>query len=899
MDMGAAGADGRVYVRRHWAKWAGADGEGGGVRIHLLEHHLADVGACFEALAAQPAIRRGLAHAGGMDELDEATAARLAVFAALHDIGKVNAGFQTKVWPAEDLGGRRRWRGTTHDLDIVPVIMNDDKATADWFFRALPWDDMILWDDKGGAVVCALLVATLSHHGRPLNLQGGRSRNPDAWLPVGELSPEICTRRIGKRVREWFPKAFGAGAPPLPDAAGFQHLFLGLCNWADWLGSNEEWFPYCDKPSDDYISKARKQAADAVREVGVNISEQRAGFGQIADFAALFQIKGGAPNAIQRAAVDAPLERRLVIVESETGSGKTEAALWRFARMYERGLVDGLYFALPTRAAAAQIHGRVERFVGKLLPAGHTPPVVLAVPGYHPGDAAGGVAMRDYDAAAAGHSDGGGKPWAAENPKRYLAAQVAVGTVDQAMLGALQVRNAHMRAACLARNLLVVDEVHASDTYMSEVLDALLTAHLGAGGYALLMSATLGSAARDRWLEREGGDAAVTPLDDAVAAPYPAVSAYGDGVATIEGAGENDRRKRVAISAEPRMGDFGYAARVALEAARAGAKVLVVRNTVGYAVETQRALEELAGADDDGLLFSVKGVRTLHHGRFAAGDRGLLDARVEALFGKRRAGGGRVVVGTQTLEQSLDIDADLLVTDLCPVDVLLQRIGRLHRHERGDRPAGYQEARCVVMTPRDGDLSGLLADGRGANGLGPNGMVYRDLRVLEATRRLIEEYSVWEIPDMNRMLVEGATHPERLGAIAREMGEEWVAHGNEIMGEFLADSQTAGNVVIKRDKAFFADNRDVVFVSDDTNIRTRLGDDRVEVRFEEAQASPFGGDGRVEGMAVALRWLGGEDVGERVRATGRGGGPGSEGGFGFGVGERRFVYDRLGLRRLG
>lgn len=104
-------------------------------------------------------------------------------------------------------------------------------------------------------------------------------------------------------------------------------------------------------------------------------------------------------------------------------------------------------------------------------------------------------------------------------------------------------------------------------------------------------------------------------------------------------------------------------------------------------------------------------------------------------------------------------------------------------------------------------------------------------------------------------------------------------------------------MVIKRDKAFFADNREVVFVSDDTNIRTRLGDDRVEVRFEEAQASPFGGDGRVEGVAVALRWLGGEEVG--VRATGRGGGSGSEGGFWFGVGERRFLYDRLGLRRLG
>ena len=897
--MGASEADGRVYRRLHWAKWERADGEGGTVRVHLLEHHLADVGACFEALVEQPSIRRGLAHAGGMAELDEATAARLAVLAALHDIGKVNAGFQTKVWPAEDLGGRRRpgWAG--HTLDLVPTLTGRDDTTG-WFFDALGWDELLSWDDKCGEVACGLFVATLSHHGRPVSLQDTRGANPEIWREFGELSPRGCARRIGEMVREWFPKAFEAGAPPLPDAAGFQHLFLGLCNWADWLGSNEEWFGYVDTPQTDYINHARAVAKRAISAVGLDVEGQRKAFTakDIPAFARLFGIEGGEPNAIQRAAVDAPLERRLVIVESETGSGKTEAALWRFARMYERGLVDGLYFALPTRAAAAQIHGRVERFVGRLLPAEHRPPVVLAVPGYHPGDAAGGVAMQDYDVRSAGHSDGGGKPWAAENPKRYLAAQVAVGTVDQAMLGALQVRNAHMRAACLARNLLVVDEVHASDTYMSEVLDALLTAHLGAGGYALLMSATLGSAARDKWLARDGRDAAVTPLDEAIAAPYPAVSAYRDGVATIEGAGENDRRKQVAMESEPRMGDFGYAARVALEAVRAGAKVLVVRNTVGHAVETQRALEELAGADDGGLLFSVNGVRTLHHGRFATGDRGLLDARVEELFGKERAGGGRVVVGTQTLEQSLDIDADLLVTDLCPVDVLLQRIGRLHRHERGDRASGYREPRCVVMTPRDGDLSGLLSDGRGANGLGPSGMVYRDLRVLEATRRLIEEYGVWDIPAMNRMLVENATHPERLGAIAREMGDEWAVSSIGVEGEKIADAQLARLHTIKWDKAFYVDgvgNRDVVFVGDDAGIRTRLGDDRVEIRFEEAQASPFGGDGRVEGVAVALRWVGDGEVGERVGAWALK----DERGFGFGVGERGFVYDRLGLRRLG
>ena len=119
--MGASVADCRVYRRHHWAKWDRHAIAPPG-RIHLLEHHLADVGACFEALAEHLSIRRRLAHAGGMAELDDATAARLAVFAALHDIGKVNAGFQTKVWPAADLRGKRRPGRAGHTLDIVPAM---------------------------------------------------------------------------------------------------------------------------------------------------------------------------------------------------------------------------------------------------------------------------------------------------------------------------------------------------------------------------------------------------------------------------------------------------------------------------------------------------------------------------------------------------------------------------------------------------------------------------------------------------------------------------------------------------------------------------------------------------------------------------------------------------------
>ena len=881
-----------TYTQAHWAKSDRQDPR----RIHLLEHHLADVGACFEALLAQPTIRQRLARSGDLDSLDHATEARLALFAAFHDIGKVNVGFQTQIWRDTELPTRQpRRHRAGHTLDLAPVLSNEDRETAAWFFDALGWwsDAIESWDNRGGETVCGLFVAALSHHGLPLQLNGQRSPNPQIWRRYGDLDPEACVRRIGRLARQWFPAAFVSKAPPLPYAPAFQHQFLGLCSLADWIGSNEAWFPFRADPDDDYMEEARRSARSAVGAIGLDLSQQRSQGTEAPGFDSLFPHIGEPHNAIQRAAaLDAPLGERLVIVESETGSGKTEATLWRFARMYEAGLVDGLYFALPTRAAAVQIHGRIKRFIASLFPDQHRPPVVLAVPGYEPDEDAQEAALQWYKVWWDRHYDNE-RPWASENPKRYLAAQIAVGTVDQAMMGALKVKHAHMRAACLARNLLVVDEVHASDTYMSAVLEALLGAHLDAGGYALLMSATLGSVARRRWLSVGSSGLNDAPsMNEAIHAPYPAVSTITPGGERVAVAGENNQEKTVGIEAAPEVQDFEAVAHRALTAARAGAKVLVIRNTVTYALNMQQAVEHAAAVGDRSLLFACQGTSTLHHGRFAAADRRLLDRQVEISFGKTRESGGRVVVGTQTLEQSLDIDADLLITDLCPVDVLLQRIGRLHRHPRRDRPRGYDKPACVVLTPGGTDLSPLLTRRADANGLGPHGFVYRDLRILEATRRLIDEHREWRIPEMNRMLVERATHPDALETIVLEMGEgDWRVHANSVEGGEIAEGQTAGSAIIRRDQSFFRDNHDMLFGTAEERIRTRLGDEGIDVELDPQPPSPFDSSGRVARMTVPVRWLGGVTVDGPVAPVE------SNGGFTFRIGDRAFRYDRLGLRR--
>ena len=885
-----------TYTRHFWAK---ADRDASH-RVHLLEHHIADVGACFQALLHQPTVRRRLAHTAGLLDLDDATVARLAALAALHDIGKVNQRFQTQIWRAEDLDGKRKTRTAGHTSVLVPVLDYKDSQTAEWFFDALGWNDILAWDDADGLTTCGLLVATLSHHGRPLNLYDSRQPNSRIWQSFGNLDPRRFVERVGRLARCWFPTAFRGPAPPLPSGPAFQHMFLGLCTLADWIGSDEGLFGYVEEPDDDYMVVARKRAARAVKVLGLNIEDQRKLLPDLPDFGELFAIEGSPrPNSIQeQSAWKTPLDEQLVIVESETGSGKTEAALWRFARMYEQNLIDGLYFALPTRAAAKQLHNRVTAFAAKMFPGDHRPETVLAVPGYVRAGDFTGKHLPDFKVLWDDRPDveAGKRRWAAESNKRFLAAQIAVGTVDQAMMAALQVRHAHMRAACLARNLLVVDEVHASDPYMRVILEALLNAHLDSGGYALLMSATLGSVARRQWLlrPRRASNLPSQSLSEAIETAYPAVSTADDGREAVAGAGENDQKKVVAIDAGFSMHDFDHVAGLALGAARCGAKILVVRNTVDYAVKTQRAIEVGAESGEEELMFRCNRRPTLHTGRFAAEDRLLLDAEVERQLGKRREGGGRVVVGTQTLEQSLDIDADLLITDLCPMDVLLQRIGRLHRHARERRASDYQEPRCIVLLPPHDDLTPLLSKRSGGterNGLG--GYVYPDLRILELTRRLVVEHSSkgepWRIPEMNRELVERTTHPDALGDLVGDMGEDWVSHGNEVEGVGIADRLTARNVVIKRGASFL--DREVVFADAEEAIRTRLGNEGVEVRFTPPPPSPFDPERSIPKLAIPehlSRGLANEEDVEPAE---------TDQGFEFRVGTRRFRYDRMGLHQ--
>lgn len=874
----------------------------GTVTVHPLLDHMTDVAAVLDRLMLLPAVKRALEQSAGR-ALSVVDRARLAVLGFLHDIGKANSGFQGRYWPtaaerpawwhAPACGhGPQGWAlfsGTLHDTQRL--------------LSGLPIAHMERW----GSGVLPLLHASISHHGRPVSSDSSAA----VWYPMhgpeGQTyDPADVIAQIGQAVQVQYGEAFALDAPPLPEGPAFTHLFAGLVQLSDWLGSDtrEGFFPYSG-PGEHRSEIAPGRARHALQAIGLDVGDEA--FRQRvadADFARAFGVAKPRP---MQAAMAADGLGPLVVLEAETGSGKTEAALWRFLHLWRAGLVDGLYFALPTRVAATQLYERVRTFVQRVWSDG-APIVVRALAGYtaadgHTYEPLPGFGVLWHDEPADAEAE---RRWAAESPKRYLAATIAVGTVDQALLGALQIKHAHLRQALLSRSLLVIDEVHASDAYMTRLSEHLLRAHVACGGHALLLSATLGAAARARYLGVGGRqrNAMVPSLAQALDLPYPAIGCRGAAGPELRPVIGNPQLKTVHWEALDIIDEPDRVAQCAVEAAAQGARVLVVRNTVPAAVETLLAVEALNEVHGLDCLFRVEGASTLHHSRFSRRDRPLLDAEVQTQIGKhRRRAGGRVVVGTQTLEQSLDIDADLLITDLCPMDVLLQRLGRLHRHARPSddapddrRPAGFERARALVLVPSGHDLKPLLR--RQRHGLGPirakgqaMGGVYVDLRVLEATRRLISARPTRDIPADNRALVEQATHPEALDAIASELGPEWVAFGQDYEGALAATKTVANLHALPFDKPF----GDELFPENETGIGSRLGAaDRLASFAEPFPFGPFGQcvDQLVLRHHLVPPGLAPEAVAEAVAPL-----P-DEPGFTFRLGDACYRYSRLGVERL-
>ncbi|MDQ1899654.1 CRISPR-associated helicase Cas3' [Paracoccus sp. WLY502] len=832
-----------------WGK-ASAQGE-----FHALEAHSMDVAAVFEALCRLPVIARHLQVAAGR-ALAGGDMARMAALVYLHDLGKLEPGFQAKARPELACPA-----DVNHSVHGVLSLTRAFQKTSD---PLCPIADRL---GSWGEGVEELMMAIFAHHGRPVEA-------PATFGKTFDVAGYDRKGAVADYLRLWtLAWADLEGGPPLPARPELVHLVAGLAALADWIGSDRRFFDFVADPGPDYPAKARQAAQNALRKIGLDTGTAR----PATDFASVAGAQF-APRAAQRLVGRADPDSALVLLEAETGSGKTEAALWRYALLHAAGLVSGLYFAVPTRAAARQLHRRVNEAMKRLF-GSDAPEAVLAVPGQLLSGEATGQRLPGFE--TRWDDADGTQParWAAEHATRYLAASVAVGTVDQALLAGLQVKHAHLRGAALSRSLLVVDEVHSSDAYMTEILAELLEGHLAAGGHAMLMSATLGSRARSRLLQLP-----LPALADAIAAPYPALWSRGTGTPDTEPA--DGRAKAVAMTAHPTM-DPSETARLAVAAARQGARVLVIRNTVSAACATFDAVVAAGGSD---LLLQVAGGPALHHSRFAAEDRHALDRAVEAVLApdRERQFMGAIVIGSQTLEQSLDICADHLITDLCPVDVLLQRLGRLHRHDL-PRPAGFEDPRCLVLCPEDG-LDPLTKPAF-VNGLGAwkpaDGSIqgiYLDLACLSLTEDLIASKPVWHVPAMNRELVECATHPDAQATEIARRGAAWTDYQTSTIGRDISQRGQARNWLLRRSERF-----PERLPGKDEIVQTRLGSAGPLIRFAPGTVGPFGS--QITQMTIPAHWRG-IAVPDTPVATEI-----VEGGMRFDLGEVTLFYGRSGLVR--
>lgn len=442
--------------------------------------------------------------------------------------------------------------------------------------------------------------------------------------------------------------------PDLTSVAQARAL-AGLTSVADWIGSGE----FFEEPSACW----QKSIELAVDNAGFVTPELRHGL-------SFEQIFGFPPNEAQRRLVEAIPGPGVYVLEAPMGIGKTEAALYAAYQMLTAGIATGFYFALPTQLTSNKIHARVSSFLDQVLTSECTHRSLLL-----------------HSSAWLLETEMGeeGRPGGAwfNQAKRGLLAPFAVGTIDQALMAVMNVKHGFVRAFGLTGKVVILDEVHTYDAYTGALLDALVELLQELGCTVIILSATLARNRRERLTQSK--------LEED---RYPLITTAPD----------QGRPTEIAVAPAPPkpvrvrlVNSDSEAIETALQRAADGQQVLWIENTVPEA--QQRYLDIAARANELGIGAG------LLHSRFIAADRQRHEDNWVSVFGKegwpQRVAAGRLLVGTQVLEQSLDIDADFLVSRFAPSDMILQRMGRLWRHEATPRSPKAHRETWLIAPPLD------------------------------------------------------------------------------------------------------------------------------------------------------------------------------------------------------
>jgi CRISPR-associated endonuclease/helicase Cas3 len=665
-----------------WAKTGGYD------RTHPLICHLIDVGQAALALWKEvftDSLRTQIADALSLPVDDGGRL--VAYWAALHDLGKASPAFQRKYEPAIE-------RLTVLGLPFPKLIVYDPCYHATITTKTLP-DRLVEIDGTLRPLAEKIAQALGGHHG--------------VWPTEKEVMDGLKEVQVGSGAwdtvrRDLVQALYQVYRPPtvhtLPidpiESNAFLTLFSGITSVADWIGSMESYFPFEEVPIDveGYATTALQRAQNALRDLGWCAWQPPAAE------RTFVQLFGVSPRPMQEKVVELATrlhQPSLVIIEAPTGTGKTEAALYLADQWAHKFQQRGLYVAMPTMATSNQMHGRVKQVLHDRYPEQmiepllvhsqarwqrESPPPDLTITDERPQQNASVVDMS----------------WFLPT-KRSLLAPFAVGTVDQTLLSVLLTRHFFVRLFALSHKTVIFDEVHAYDTYMTALFQRLLPWLRAMGASVVLLSATLPAKSRKAllgaWLENE---ALTLPTGD-----YPAIWWASGDRCEVEQL-QSPESRSLQLTWLNRVEDEIVATLRNL--LQNGGCAAVICNTVARAQTVYKALERanIAGLHRDDLI--------LFHARSPFGWRDETEKTVLNRFGKKGDRPSKaIVVATQVIEQSLDLDFDVMISDLAPIDLLIQRAGRLHRHGGRTRPSKVVEPQLfVAIAQKPDDMPDLEAD---------------------------------------------------------------------------------------------------------------------------------------------------------------------------------------------
>jgi CRISPR-associated endonuclease/helicase Cas3 len=668
----------------------------------------------------------------------------IGALAALHDLGKISPGFQRKceTW-LEKNGLLKVARNGCWDTAMEPNHGVVSHAAIQDFLM-----------EQGASRNTAQYLSTVlgAHHGRMKSHPNPRGIRPPLIKQITEDSSGIewNAERLKNAQDLWSHFDAEASRVTVTDESPALWWLAGLTTVADWIGSDDRFFPSAPGTGD---ADASVLALNALNAIGF----RRARFIHGLSFHDLFHDSEKpemvwVPNEMQEKTIVTVTGPGVYVIEALMGMGKTEAALWAAYQLLVSGKATGIYFALPTQVTSNRIHLRMNEFLRRISPESSTSRLIHGNSWLMEADDPIHPAATDRRETPSDDARTG-RDWFAST-KRALLAPFGVGTVDQALLGVVAAKHFFVRHFALAGKVVILDEIHSYDLYTGTLIDKLIATLEKLNCTVIVLSATLTGKRRKL----------IVPCPEDGELPYPLITGRREGISLepVPAAPPKARNVRVEFVAPSK------AEEEAVDLARSGGAVLWICNTVDAAQKQYTRFTKLARDElPIGLL----------HSRFPFWKREELETEWMERFGKNGQNRcGSILVSTQIVEQSVDLDADLMITELAPTDMLLQRLGRLWRHERNQRPVDSARL-CILEEAKDIDALRSMEPKAIVEILGSKAHVYAPfvlLRSLELWEQQSKKQGGVSIPSQIRQLIELTyLEREREPDSWQQLSDEW------------------------------------------------------------------------------------------------------------------------------